>query len=105
MVDLSNYKGKKLILYFYPKDNTPGCTNEAVAFEYERSKFEELGYTIVGVSPDSPESHAKFKDKYALGFTLLSDEEKKLCEMYGVWVSKTNVWQELHGCTAQYFYL
>jgi peroxiredoxin Q/BCP len=88
MVDLSNYKGKKLILYFYPKDNTPGCTNEAVAFEYERSKFEELGYTIVGVSPDSPESHAKFKDKYALGFTLLSDEEKKLCEMYGVWVSK-----------------
>lgn len=88
MIDLSNYKGQKLILYFYPKDNTPGCTNEAVAFEYERGKFEEQGYTIVGVSPDSSESHAKFREKYDLGYKLLSDTDKRLCEMYGVWVQK-----------------
>lgn len=88
MIDLSNYEGQKLILYFYPKDNTPGCTNEAVAFEYKRNEFEALGYTIVGVSPDSSDSHARFREKYDLGYKLLSDFDKKLCEMFGVWVQK-----------------
>jgi peroxiredoxin Q/BCP len=88
IVNLKSLEGQKTILYFYPKDNTPGCTNEAVAFEFERSKLESYGYRVVGVSADSAESHKNFKSKYLLGFSLLSDEKKELCEHYGVWVSK-----------------
>ena len=86
--NLQTLTGQNTILYFYPKDNTPGCTNEAAAFEFEREKLAGYGYRIVGVSADSAESHARFKEKYLLNFTLLSDAGKKLCEHYGVWVSK-----------------
>lgn len=88
LLNLKSLTGQRIILYFYPKDNTPGCINEAVAFEFEREKLNGFGYRIIGVSNDSLESHVHFKEKYSLGFTLLSDQEKKLCEHYGVWVSK-----------------
>lgn len=86
--NLKSLAGQKTILYFYPKDNTPGCTNEAVAFEFQREKLESSGYRIIGISADSSESHTRFKNKYFLGFTLLSDTEKQLCEYFDVWISK-----------------
>lgn len=86
--DLKSLVGRKTILYFYPKDSSPGCTNQAVAFEYEREHLEEHGYQIVGVSVDSPDSHEKFKQTYLLNFTLLSDSERELCEHMNVWVTK-----------------
>ncbi|GAB4295120.1 MAG: thioredoxin-dependent thiol peroxidase [Ignavibacteriaceae bacterium] len=86
---LSDYKGKKVVLYFYPKDNTPGCTTEACNFRDEFSAFRKLDAVIIGVSPDSITSHKNFAEKYNLPFTLLSDEEKKVIEKYGVWVEKT----------------
>ena len=82
---LSSYRGQALILYFYPKDDTPGCTTEACKFRDDYSAFEKAGALILGVSPDSPASHAKFKAKYQLPFTLLADEGHKVCELYGVW--------------------
>ncbi|HHM24100.1 MAG TPA: thioredoxin-dependent thiol peroxidase [Bacteroidetes bacterium] len=83
-VSLRDFRGKKVVLYFYPKDNTPGCTREANSFN---EKFEELtrrGIVVLGVSRDSVKSHQKFKEKYGLKFPLLSDPEGKVCEMYGV---------------------
>ena len=85
---LSDYLGKPVVLYFYPKDDTPGCTTEACNFRDDYSSYSEAGVTILGVSPDSPKSHAKFNAKYALPFTLLADEEHKICELYGVWGPK-----------------
>ncbi len=87
-VKLSSYKGKKVVLYFYPKDDTPGCTAEACSF---RDGFEEIkkkGAAIFGVSTDSVESHKKFKEKYHLNFPLLSDTDKKVVNAYGVWKQK-----------------
>jgi peroxiredoxin Q/BCP len=75
-------------LYFYPKDDTPGCTTEACEFRDEFAEFRTRGILIVGVSPDSPESHAKFKAKYGLRFALLSDPDKKVAKAYGVWKEK-----------------
>ncbi|MGL4241438.1 MAG: thioredoxin-dependent thiol peroxidase [Beijerinckiaceae bacterium] len=88
-VSLKNLKGKKVVLYFYPKDDTSGCTLEAKAFNDAKAKFAAAGAEIVGVFADSVASHDKFKKKYGLGFTLASDEEKKMLEAYGVWVEKS----------------
>jgi len=85
---LSDYRGKPVVLYFYPKDDTPGCTKEACSFRDDYSVYEEAGVVILGVSPDSPKSHAKFKEKYNLPFTLLADEEHRVCELYGAWGRK-----------------
>ena len=87
-VSLSEFKGKNVVLYFYPKDNTSGCTKEACNFRDELPKFDGLDAVILGVSPDSVESHKKFADKYELPFTLLSNEKKDVLEKYGVWKEK-----------------
>ncbi|MFX0550210.1 thioredoxin-dependent thiol peroxidase [Hathewaya histolytica] len=81
---LTDYKGKNVVLYFYPKDNTPGCTIEAIDFKENANKFNELNTVILGVSRDSLKSHDKFIGKHCLPFTLLSDSEESLCGLYGV---------------------
>ena len=86
---LASLKGKKIVLYFYPKDDTSGCTKEAIAFSGLRKEFDSAGAVILGVSPDSVESHDKFSKKYKLDLTLLSDETKEMLETYGVWVEKS----------------
>ena len=88
-ISLSSLKGRKVVLYFYPKDDTSGCTKEAIAFNGLRKSFEKAGAVIIGVSPDSPKSHDKFKNKYDLEFPLASDESKSMLEAYGVWVEKS----------------
>ena len=87
-VSLSNFLGKKVILYFYPKDNTPGCTKQACAFAQENEALENLGAVVIGISKDSAASHRKFADKYELPFLLLSDPELKVIQQYGVWQEK-----------------
>jgi len=94
---LSQYAGRNIILYFYPKDYTPGCTIEACNFRDDYSAYENSQVVILGVSPDSPKSHARFKAKYHLPFSLLSDEEHKVLEMYGVWGKKKMFGKEYHG--------
>ena len=86
---LSDYSGKTLVLYFYPKDDTPGCTTEAQGFEAARDAFAAAGAAIVGVSKDTPKKHDKFKAKYGLGFVLASDETGEMLEAYGTWVEKS----------------
>ncbi len=86
---LAALKGRKVVLYFYPKDDTSGCTMEAKAFNDHKAKFAAAGTEIIGVSADSVASHDKFKKKYGLGFTLASDEGKSMLEAYGVWVEKS----------------
>lgn len=88
-VALSDFRGKKVVLYFYPKDSTPGCTKEACAFRDGISKIQKRGAVVLGVSADSVQSHQKFKEKFALNFTLLSDVEKKIVQDYGVWKEKS----------------
>ena len=88
-VKLSDYKGKNVVLYFYPKDDTPGCTKEACGFRDELAGFESLDAVIIGVSKDTVAKHDKFKAKYDLNFPLASDEDGKICEDYGVWVEKS----------------
>lgn len=88
-VSLSELKGKKVILYFYPKDDTSGCTTEACEFRDTLPRFEEDGAVVLGVSPDSVESHTKFKEKYDLNFPLLADEDHQVAEAYGVWKEKS----------------
>jgi len=87
-VKLADFKGKYLVLYFYPRDNTPGCTTEAQQFRQDKGAFERLGAHIVGVSPDTVESHCKFADKYGLNFALLADTEHEVATKYGVWAEK-----------------
>ncbi|MFC2102961.1 thioredoxin-dependent thiol peroxidase [Bacteroidota bacterium] len=87
-VSLIDFKGKNIVLYFYPKDNTSGCTKEACNFRDEFPKFGKLKAVILGVSPDTVESHKKFANKYDLPFRLLSDEKKSVVEKYGVWKEK-----------------
>ena len=87
-VSLSDFAGKKVVLYFYPKDNTPGCTTEACEFRDSHSVFEKLDAVVLGVSSDSVKSHAKFRDKYELPFHLLADTEKKVHKAFGTWVEK-----------------
>jgi len=88
-ISLADYQGKNVILYFYPKDDTPGCTKEACAFRDYFADFKKKGAEVLGVSPDSVKSHDKFVEKFKLPFTLLSDEDKKIVEAYGVWGEKT----------------
>ncbi|MGB9594301.1 MAG: thioredoxin-dependent thiol peroxidase [Anaerolineae bacterium] len=87
-VRLSDFRGKKVVLYFYPKDMTSGCTKEACSFRDTYPQYEEQGAVILGVSPDSPQSHVRFKSRYNLPFLLLSDEDHKVAEQYGVWGEK-----------------
>lgn len=88
-VSLKDFSGRKLVLYFYPKDDTSGCTAEAIAFNGLKTSFAEAGADIVGVSADSVASHEKFKKKYNLDFPLASDETKAMLEAYGVWAEKS----------------
>ena len=85
---LADYKGRWVVLYFYPKDNTPGCTTEAVDFTPLKGEFETMGAAIIGVSPDSERSHQRFADKHDLTITLLSDPEHQILERYGAWKEK-----------------
>lgn len=96
-IKLSDYPGKKFIIYFYPKDNTPGCTAEACSFRDNYSVFENMGYQIIGVSKDSEESHLKFASKYELLFPLVADTDHKLCELAGVWQQKKMAGREYMG--------
>lgn len=95
--NLSNYKGKWLLLYFYPKDNTPGCTKEACQIRDSFPSFKDLGIAVLGISADSVESHKKFAQKYNLPFPLLSDEDKKVIKSYGVLGKKKFMGKEFVG--------
>ena len=88
-VKLSALKGSPVVLYFYPRDDTPGCTKEACAFRDRSKEIAKLGAKIFGISPDTVESHVKFRDKYQLNFPLLSDEDHRVAEAYGVWKEKS----------------
>ncbi|WP_018699858.1 thioredoxin-dependent thiol peroxidase [Amorphus coralli] len=88
-VSLSALVGKPVVLYFYPKDDTSGCTKEALAFSELMPRFEDAGIQVLGVSPDSAEKHAKFRKKHALSVPLAADEAKDVCQSYGVWVEKS----------------
>ena len=94
---LSDYRGKPIVLYFYPKDDTPGCTKEACNFRDDYSTYEKAGVIILGVSPDTVQSHVKFKEKFHLPFTLLADVDHKVCELYGVWGRKKFMGREYDG--------
>ncbi len=97
-VSLKDYKGKsRVILYFYPKDDTPGCTVEACAFRDTIKKIEKTDAVVLGVSPDDTKSHNKFIDKFKLPFLLLSDTEKKICQDYGVWAEKSFMGKKYMG--------
>ena len=87
-VSLSDFSGKKVVLYFYPKDNTPGCTRQACAFATSYGRFKELGVEVIGISKDSVASHEKFASKFSLPFILLSDPELEVIKAYGVWQEK-----------------
>jgi thioredoxin-dependent peroxiredoxin len=87
-VALSSFRGRPVVLYFYPRDDTPGCTKQARSFRDAYGEFEERGAAILGVSPDSESSHVRFKEKYGLPFTLLADPDHEVAEQYGVWVEK-----------------
>lgn len=97
MVTMADFAGKNVVLYFYPKDMTPGCTTEACDFRESHQSFAELDTVIVGVSPDPKEKHERFIAKYDLPFLLLSDPEHTLSEAYGVWVLKKNFGKEYMG--------
>ncbi len=87
-VSLADFKGKDVVVYFYPKDDTPGCTKEACGFRDHWSALKKKGIVVIGISPDDAASHAKFIDKYSLPFILLSDPERKVMEKYGAWGEK-----------------
>lgn len=94
---LSAYRGRPVILYFYPKDDTPGCTKEACNFRDDYSAYEKAGVIILGVSPDTTRAHAKFKAKYQLPFPLLADADHKVCDLYAVWGTKKFMGREYEG--------
>jgi peroxiredoxin Q/BCP len=94
---LSDYRGKKVILYFYPKDDTPGCTTEACQFNEILPNFQGTEAVVLGISADTPESHKKFAEKYNLNFTLLSDPEKEVIQKYGVWKEKNMYGKKTFG--------
>jgi peroxiredoxin Q/BCP len=96
-ISLTDFKGKNVILYFYPRDDTPGCTKEACAFRDNFSEFKKRGAIVLGVSPDSVKSHDKFVEKFKLPFTLLADEDKKIVEAYGVWGEKSFMGRKYMG--------
>ena len=94
---LKDFHGKAVILYFYPADDTPGCTKEACNFRDDYSAYQQAGVTILGVSPDTVNSHIKFKAKYNLPFPLLADADHKICDAYGVWGPKKMMGREYEG--------
>jgi peroxiredoxin Q/BCP len=96
-VTLSSLRGKPIVLYFYPKDDTSGCTRQACGIRDSWSEFQRRGAVVLGVSPDSERSHVKFKEKYDLPFTLLADPDHAVAEAYGVWVEKTNYGRKYMG--------
>ncbi len=96
-IALKDLKGQKVVLYFYPKDDTPGCTTEAIDFSKQIKAFDKLGAVVLGVSKDTVAKHDKFKDKHNLKVTLVSDEDGKICEKYGVWVEKMNYGRKYMG--------
>ncbi|MCX6772761.1 MAG: thioredoxin-dependent thiol peroxidase [Candidatus Micrarchaeota archaeon] len=96
-VTLKDFEGKRVVLYFYPKDDTPGCTIEACGFRDMKPEFEKRGAAILGISPDDSESHTKFAGKYKLPFTLLADAGAKVAAKYGVWVEKNMMGHKFMG--------
>lgn len=96
-VSLSDFKGKNVLLYFYPRDDTPGCTREACGFRDQFADFKRRGAVVLGVSVDTPSSHDKFASKYRLPFPLLSDEDKRIVEAYGVWGQKSFLGRKYMG--------
>ena len=88
-ISLSSLKGKTVVVYFYPKDDTPGCTKEAIGFTEKIAEFEAAGITVIGISKDTVAKHDKFRDKHGLKVILASDEDGSVCESYGVWVEKS----------------
>ena len=96
-VKLSSLRGKPVVLYFYPKDDTPGCTTQACGIRDDYSRFEDRGAVVLGVSPDDESSHVKFKEKYGLPFTLLADPEHTVSEDYGVWGEKNYAGRKYMG--------
>lgn len=94
---LSDYRGKNVVLYFYPADDTPGCTKEACNFRDDYSAYEKANVVVLGVSPDDVASHVKFKKKFQLPFPLLADEGHKVCDLYGVWGPKKSFGKEYEG--------
>ncbi len=96
-LSLRSLRGQKVILYFYPKDNTPGCTREACEFRDHSTTFENAGAQVIGVSPDSPASHDRFKAKFDLPFPLLSDPDHKIAQAYGVWKEKSMYGRKFMG--------
>ena len=94
---LSDYRGGHVLLYFYPKDDTPGCTTEACNFRDDYTLYDDAAVTILGVSPDTSASHLKFKEKYQLPFNLLADVDHAVCELYGVWGPKKSFGKEYDG--------
>jgi peroxiredoxin Q/BCP len=104
-ISLKDFKGKPVVLYFYPKDDTSGCTAEACAFRDALPNFSKVKAAIVGISRDSVESHDKFKKKYGLTFPLVSDEDGKVCEAYGTWVEKSMYGRKYMGIERSTFLL
>ncbi len=102
-VCLKDFQGKWVVLYFYPKDNTPGCTKEAVGFSEELNKIRELNAEVLGISPDSEKSHTKFADKHDLSVTLLSDPDKEVLKSYDVWQLKKMFGREYYGVVRSTF--
>ena len=102
-VSLSDYRGKRVVLYFYPKDDTPGCTTQACGFRDNYPVIEEKNAVVLGVSPDSAKSHQKFKTKFNLPFTLLVDEDHVIAEAYGVWVEKSMYGKKYMGIERSHF--
>lgn len=100
---LSDLRGKMIVLYFYPKDDTPGCTTEAQGFRDHYKAFEALGAQVIGVSKDSVKKHCNFKDKHSLPFPLVSDEDDTVCERYGVWGEKSMYGKKFMGITRATF--
>jgi peroxiredoxin Q/BCP len=104
IVSLSDFKGKNVILYFYPKDDTPGCTAEACSFRDNYQSMLNKGFEVIGVSTDDEKSHKKFETKYSLPFTLIADTDKSIVETYGVWVEK-NMYGKKYMGTARTTFL
>lgn len=102
-VRLSDFKGKKVVLYFYPKDNTPGCTAEACNLRDNYERLQQAGYTILGVSTDNEKSHQKFIEKQNLPFTLLADTDKQIHEKYNTWVEKQMYGRQYMGTARKTF--
>jgi peroxiredoxin Q/BCP len=96
-VSLADFRGKNVVLYFYPKDDTPGCTKEACAFRDHFAEFKKAGAVVLGVSTDAVKSHDKFAVKFKLPFTLLADEDKKIVQAYGVWGEKSFMGRKYQG--------